>query len=127
MLRRLDWPTCLKPSTSVQNLCDSSMSRTLITRWLMPTGVSALAGVSGTILVVPSAIVALRARKGGSLRNYMGRPGALPIAPALSAVEPAPGKAQQPLRHENHHRDEHQPHRDQVVFREKPRQAFAQQ
>src|SRR5207249_7525831 len=32
--------------------------------------------------------------KGGSVRNYMGLPRALPIAPALSAVEPAPGKAQ---------------------------------
>src|SRR5438045_3972877 len=103
------------------------MSRTLITRWLMPTGVSASAGVSGVILLVPSAIVALRARKVDLSGNYMGPPGALPIAPGLSAVEPAPGKAQQPLRHEDHHRDEHQPHRDQVVFREKPRQPFAQQ
>src|SRR5256885_14196213 len=60
MLRRLERPTSLKPSTSVQNLCDSSMSRTLITRWLMPAGVRACTGAAGPIFEVPSAIVTLR-------------------------------------------------------------------
>src|SRR3984885_7022091 len=32
-------PTCFRPTISVQNLCDASMSRTLSTTWLMPTGV----------------------------------------------------------------------------------------
>src|SRR6202042_776273 len=31
-------PTCLRPTTSVQNLCDSSMFRTFSTRWLRPLG-----------------------------------------------------------------------------------------
>src|SRR5215210_5336195 len=106
MLRRLDRPTSLKPSTSVQNLCDSSMSRTLMTRWLIPAGVRASAGVSGTIFVVPSAIVVLRARRWISSEKYMGPLGALPITRPLSAVEPAPGEAQQPLRHEDNHGDE---------------------
>src|SRR6266851_10111631 len=57
MGRRLDWPTCLKPRISVQNLCDSSMLRTLITRWLMPPGVTASAGAAGATEEVPSAIV----------------------------------------------------------------------
>src|SRR6266576_801926 len=123
MLRRLDWPTCLKPSTSVQNLCDSSISRTLMTRWLMPAGVSASAGVSGTILRVPSAMAALRAvwilpelyRDAPRLANR----------PSLSAVEPAPGEAEEALRHEDDHRDKHEPDRDQIIFCEEARQALA--
>src|SRR5216684_380692 len=118
MARRLDCPTCLKPSTSVQNLCDSSMSRTLITRWLMPPGVTASAGASGTIGEVPSAIIGLPRSKVSAVGDYMGVPGVLPIAPAKSPVEPAPREPQEPLRHEDHHRDEHQTDRDQIVFRQ---------
>src|SRR5882724_11630827 len=40
--------TCFKPTISVQNLCDSSMSRTFSTRWLMPEGLTASAGAGGT-------------------------------------------------------------------------------
>src|SRR5438270_5549149 len=125
MARRLDCPTCLNPSTSVQNLCDSAMSRTLITRWLMPPGVTASVGASGTIGKVPSAIIWLL--RSSFLGNYMGAPSALPIAPAGSPVEPAPGEAEQPLRHEDHHRDEHQADRDQIVFRQEAGQRLAQQ
>src|SRR4051812_42122172 len=60
----------------------------------------------------------------------MGAAAALPIGPAgwpLSAVEPAPGEAQEPLRHEDHHRDENDPDRDQVELGKKPGQALAQQ
>src|SRR5882724_10343978 len=39
--------TCFKPTISVQNLCDSSMSRTFSTRWLMPLGATASAGAAG--------------------------------------------------------------------------------
>src|SRR5947209_13359890 len=125
MLRRLDWPTCLKPSTSVQNLCDSSISRTLMTRWLMPAGVSASAGLSGTILLVPSAIVALRAI--GISASIIWGCAAPCQSPGLSPVEPAPGEAEEALRHEDDHRDEHEPDRDQVVLGEKPRQPLPQQ
>src|SRR5437588_9788150 len=115
MLRRLDCPTCLNPSTSVQNLCDSSMSRTLITRWLMPPGVTASAGASGTIGEVPSAIVKLRARMLPLSAIIWGRQAL--CQSRRSPVEPAPGEAEEPLRHEDHHRDEHQPDGDQIVFR----------
>jgi hypothetical protein len=37
---------------------------------LMPAGVTASAGLSGTIFVVPSAIVALRAQRGMSQEIY---------------------------------------------------------
>src|SRR5438874_5977713 len=121
MARRLDCPTCLNPSTSVQNLCESAMSRTLITRWLMPPGVTASVGASGTIGEVPSAIIWLL--RSSFLGDYMGAPSALPI----SAVEPAPGETEQALRHEDHHRDEHEPDRDQVILCEKARQPLPQQ
>src|SRR3954451_7493748 len=45
----------------------------------------------------------------------------------ISAVEPAPGEAQEPLRHEDHHRDEDDADRDQVELGEEARQALAQQ
>src|SRR5947199_7782232 len=103
MLRRLDWPTCLKPRISVQNLCDSSMSRTLITRWLMPPGVTAAVGVGGTIGVVPSAIV-MSPRSGNCAAPIIWGRRVLCLA-----VEPAPGKTQQPLRQEDHDGDEDDP------------------
>src|SRR6516165_2282710 len=53
------------------------MSRTLITRWLMPRGVTASAGVVGTIEEVPSAIVML-------------------LRPGLLAVEYKPIASQSP-------------------------------
>src|SRR3569832_478765 len=70
MGRRLDRPTSLKPRISVQNRCDSSISRTLITRWLMPPGVIASLGVSGLIGVVPSAIVFLQISLGWTSPKY---------------------------------------------------------
>src|SRR5215472_13650395 len=39
-------PTCFRPTISVQNLCDASMSRTLSTTWLMPTGAAIFASRS---------------------------------------------------------------------------------
>src|SRR3954447_3847789 len=55
-LRGLSSPTCWKPSRSHQKWCDSSMSRTLSTRWFTPTGVMALAGAlmsSDVVIVSP--------------------------------------------------------------------------
>src|SRR5579885_1050839 len=76
--RRLDVPTSLKPRISVQNLCDSSMLRTLMTRWLMPPGVTASSGAVGTTWEVPSAIVLLRDQEWCSYREYKARGAALP-------------------------------------------------
>src|SRR5215469_18284140 len=39
-------PTCFRPTISVQNLCDASMSRTLSTTWLIPTGDAIIASRS---------------------------------------------------------------------------------
>src|SRR5438552_799753 len=44
------------------------MSRTLMTRWLMPPGVTASCGAAGAIFEVPSAIVRLRDFK--AIANY---------------------------------------------------------
>src|SRR5262249_41717508 len=63
-LRRFEYATCLKPRVSVQNLCDSSMSRTLMTMWLTPRGVTASSGVAGTI----------EDCRPPSWRNYAGKP-----------------------------------------------------
>src|SRR3954452_19929291 len=55
-LRGLSSPTCWNPSRSHQKWCDSSMSRTLRTRWFTPTGVTALVGAlisSDVVLVSP--------------------------------------------------------------------------
>src|SRR5437588_7393391 len=101
------------------------MSRTLITRWLMPPGVTASAGASGTIGEVPSAIVKLRARMLPLSAIIWGRQAL--CQSRRSPVEPAPGEAEEPLRHEDHHRDEHQPDRDQIVFRQEARQPLTQQ
>src|SRR5579862_4733309 len=49
----LSLPTSFMPTISVQNVCDSSMSRTLRTRWLTPTGVTARSGAA----ILLSAIV----------------------------------------------------------------------
>src|SRR5262249_36906122 len=42
-------------------------------------------------------------------------------------VEPAPHKAEQPLRHKDDHRYEDDPNRNEVVLRQKPRQTLAEQ
>src|SRR5579872_7390471 len=40
------------PTISVQNLCDSSISRTLRTRWLTPTGVTARSGAADVLSAI---------------------------------------------------------------------------
>src|ERR1700722_12044957 len=45
-------PTSCIPTISVQNWCDSSISRTLRTRWLTPTGVTARSGAAGLLSVI---------------------------------------------------------------------------
>src|SRR5262249_47699304 len=70
--------TSLKPRISVQKRCDSSMSRTLITRWLTPLGVIASAGISGLIGVVPSAIASSPLQ---GFLEYRGLSCGLPINP----------------------------------------------
>src|SRR6185437_10722904 len=58
------------------------MSRTLITRWLMPPGVIASSGAVGTIGVVPSAIVLLQRKRIAAWNEYNVAPDVLPIAEA---------------------------------------------
>src|SRR5207302_6799725 len=96
-----------------------------MTRWLTPRGVTASVGVSGLIVVVPSAIV-LSPLQIPCCRELYGDAAGFANR-TKSAVEPALGEAQEPLRHEDHHRDEDDADPDQVVFGEEARQPLPQQ
>src|SRR5579862_3817180 len=62
-------PTCVRPTISVQNLCDSSMSRTLSTRWLMRTGLTARGGVRSDMVEPPSFVLSVLLPQCG-MRNW---------------------------------------------------------